>query len=120
MAHFLSGSELEKGERIVALELRITTGRVVAVNYIPADWSMAVDAGYSDRPSVSGSAAHGVGALPSTEELRGFVTVCDISSMPELGEPAFAVEGALVTTADFESTHKRAFGTTDLRLQEAF
>jgi len=112
--------QLEKDERIVGLQLRITTGRVVALNHIPAAWPMAVDAGYSDRPTVSGSVGHGIGALDTTEEFRGFVTVCEISLEPEFKEAPFAVEATLSTTTDFETTRDHSLTMTDLRLQEVF
>jgi len=110
---------LELNERICGLELKITRVRILAINYIPAGWSMAVDAGYADRPSISGNAGHGTGCLLSTDELREFVTVCDPSSMPESGELPFAIEGTLVTTTDFEATRHRTFTMDDLIMQEA-
>ncbi len=110
---------LDVNERILALQLNITRGRVAAINHIPTDWSMTVDAGYADRPSVSGSAAHGAGSLLSTEELRWFVTVCEVGSMPVVGDMPFTVEGTLATTTDFETTRDRTFTMRELILQES-
>jgi hypothetical protein len=108
---------LAENERIVATEVRITTGRVMAVEYIPRDWSVTIDAGYADRPTVSGAVGHGAGALLSTEELRGFLIVCDINSVAAAGEPKFAIEGIVTTTVDFETTRTRSFAMDELILQ---
>ena len=54
---------LEAGERIVGLQLQITAGRIVAVDSIPADWSVSTDGSSAAQCSISGVAAHGTGAL---------------------------------------------------------
>jgi hypothetical protein len=110
---------LEPNERIWGVELKVTTGRVLALNRILADWSMTVDPGYGESSFISGHAIHGVGCLLSADELGGFATVCDASSMPERGELPFAVEGTLVTTTDFETTRNRTFTMGELILREA-
>ncbi len=111
---------LSDGERIVATEVSITSGRVIGIAYIPPGWSVAVDAESGGRAKVSGGILVGAAALPSTDDLRGFAVVCDTSSehLTALGQPEFALEGTLSTTVDFESTRIRRFAMNELILQE--
>jgi hypothetical protein len=104
---------LDQGERICAMKLQVENGRVMAINRIPADWSMNLNLNYGDSPIVSGAAAHGAGCLSSVDELWGAVTVSEASHE---GEPVI-VSGELSTTIDFETTRSRTFTEHELILE---
>ena len=109
-------AQLEESERIVGMSVKIALGYVLAIDRIPIDWSVAVDA--SGGATVAGVAGHGAGALFSTDEFGGFLVVCESRSTENLGDSKFSVEGSLATTVDFQTTSTRTFPPGEMILEE--
>src|SRR5215472_13007683 len=102
---------MDAGERIIALGIKLENGRVIAVNSIPEDWSLEVEAGPA-HAKLAAAVLHGAAALDSTSALTNFATVCAMA----LPDATFSIEGSLLTTVDFASTRERAFEAHDLQL----
>jgi len=62
-------------ERIDAVEVRLACGRIVAINHIPCDWSVAMTSPISERTTLRLEAGHGSTSLCSSRALDGFLTI---------------------------------------------
>ena len=104
-------SILEKGERLAGFEITIVNGSVKAINNIPEDWSINLNADYQWNPKVSGFAHHGASELVDVSELKSLLT---IRPWPKMGD--FSVEATLKTTTDSETHASRLLKMPDLIL----
>lgn len=89
--------ELRPGERIIAFELTISSGRIAALPTVPTGWSVTVENYPTWRTHVAGSILIGVAALDPAD-LKDFAVVEAYD--PETGR--FDVELVLIVTADFQ------------------
>jgi len=62
-------AKLQKNEKIVGFEIIVTTGNIIAVDRIPEDWSLDLQAEISSKTTISGLSRHGAGALFAPSEL---------------------------------------------------
>ena len=108
------GSALAKGERLMGFEIKITHGYVPAINRIPVDWSMSVDADLSWNPIVRGRCHHGAGAVIDLSELDSFLTI-----QPARDPDAhFDIEAVLLTSLDTADIKTRSFRMSDLIVEK--
>jgi hypothetical protein len=108
--------KLQKGERIVGFEISVTTGHIIAVDRIPQDWSVSIQAQVSSKSAISGAPGHGAGALFTAAELPK-VTIR--VGKPAFGNlPKFTVEATLHVTLDFEKTRTVQLRQTELLLKK--
>jgi len=107
---------LQKNEKIVGFEIIVTTGNIIAVDRIPEDWSLDLQAEISSKTTISGLSRHGAGALFAPSELP---TITIRVNKP-VGEtaPRFSVEATIHVTADFEKTLTIRLKQTDLVLKK--
>lgn len=99
---------LAEGERIAGVEVIVTCGRFCAINYIPDDWSVAVEAPVAEVTTLKAACGHGAGAFWTTANLAEFITVCAYD--PE----CFDINATLISTTDFEHEVTRAFTRGEL------
>ena len=103
-------------ERIVGIDMTIAHGSILGVQRIPGDWGIAVTPESGGEASLSGSLAHGAGAVDSAEELPMIIVrdqSCDGS------EPIFEVKAAIHVTQDFASSRRIELQQKDLRVRRA-
>ena len=109
---------LEKGERIVELEITVLYGSVLAMNNIPEDWSIELTTDPQWRAIVSGSTNHGVGALDDVSNLQSFLVIRPWRDVEKENKVKFNVEAKLYTTFDFERWETRSLKMADLILEK--
>jgi hypothetical protein len=107
-------SALEKGERLMGFEIKITHGYVPAINRIPVDWSMSVDADLSWSPIVRGRCHHGAGAVIDLSELDSFLTI-QPAREPDVH---LDIEAVLLTSLDTVDIKTRSFRMPDLIVEK--
>lgn len=109
---------LEKGERVVELEITVLYGSVLAINGIPEDWSIDLTVDPQWRAIVSGVANHGVAALEDVSTLQSFLVIRPWRDVEEENKVKFNVEAKLYTTFDFEHVKTRPLQMADLILKK--
>jgi hypothetical protein len=109
---------LEKGERVLELEITVLYGSVLAINNIPEDWSIDLTVDPQWRATVSGRTNHGVGALDDVSTLQSFLVIRPWRDVEKENKVKFNVEAKLCTTFDFEHIKTRPLQMADIILRE--
>jgi hypothetical protein len=89
---------LEKGERIVSMEVWFEGVEVISIVNIPRDWDIHLHLESQFKPRISGGCGHGASALISTEELPIF----DVKPVAS-SEKQTVGDATLYVVKDFES-----------------
>jgi len=89
---------LEKGERIVSMEVRFEGVEVNSVLNIPRDWDIHLHLESQFTPRISGGCGHGASGLSSTEQLPVF----DVKPV-ESSKKQIVGDATLYVVKDFES-----------------
>jgi len=108
--------KLQKSERIVEFEIDVTTGHIIAVDRIPRDWSVSVQAEVSSKSVISGASGHGAGALFTAAELPKVTIRVAKPALETL--PKFTVEATVHVTADFKKTRTVRLREAELLLKK--
>ncbi len=108
--------KLQKSERIVGFEISVTTGHIIAIDRIPQDWSVSVQAEVSSRSAISGAPGHGAGALFTAAELPKVTIRVAKPAFETL--PKFTVEATVHVTADFKKTRTVRLREAELLLKK--
>lgn len=105
---------LEKDERLMGFEINVMHGYVAAINRIPVDWSMSVDASLSWSPVIKGRCHHGAGAVIDLSEFDSFLTIQPDS----IRKSNFDIEAILLTSVDTVDIKTRSFRLPDLIVEK--
>jgi len=89
---------LRPGERIVALNVKLSGVFLRSVSNIPPDWSVDAPSPISEQVEFASSCAHGAGALFSIHDLDSMLRFRVIDS------EQFDVNAEIVVTEDFDKT----------------
>jgi hypothetical protein len=103
---------LGPGERVVAFELTVRSGRIAALPAVPIGWNVSVENYPTWETRMTGSIVIGAAAL-SAAELTGFVVVEEYGT----GAGTFDVELVLTVTADFSRERTIRLPRNRLRLR---
>ncbi len=89
---------LEKGERIVRMEVKFRGAEIRSITNIPRDWDIHLHLESQFTPTVSGGCGHGASALENAEELPVF----EVEPF-ESSEKQITGDATLYVVKDFES-----------------
>ena len=98
---------LEKGERIVRLDVQFRAVHVRAISNIPKDWEIHLKLDPQPFPKISGGCGHAAGALMSTKELPVFELEPFESSTTQV-----TADATLYVVGDFETQKVREIKIT--------
>ena len=104
----------QRNERVVGFEIRVRSGKIAQLPYLPIGWSITVDNDPSWNTTVKGSIAVGAAAL-DPDFLRGFVIVEKEKDAPP--ERPFALDGEVFVTADFSTQRTIRLAGKDFHIE---
>ena len=98
---------LEKGERIVGMDVQFRGVHVRTISNIPKDWDVHLKLDPQPFPKISGGCGHAAGALMSTKDLPVFELEPFESSMTQI-----TADATLLVAKDFETQKVREIKIT--------
>jgi len=98
------------GERIQAIEVRMSCGRFRGIGNIPNDWSVEVVSPSSEKARLSASSGHGSTAIWSIKELDGSIQFT-------VSEPTCFDISAMVTIQTSDANRMVTFKRSELRIK---
>jgi hypothetical protein len=101
-------------ERIVGFEIRVRSGRIASVPFVPIGWHISVENEPSWYTKISGSIVVGAAAL-DLASLKDFLLV-EETSLPGL---KFELDGALIVSEDFQKERRIPVGSGELKLRKS-
>ena len=100
-----------KGQRIVAIGLKVACAHILNVDRIPDDWSVQTTRAISGVEEFGANAGHGTSWLDDLKPLDGIMTVAISGDSP----PCFSISGTLLTD-DGDKERKLPIRFSDIRL----
>jgi hypothetical protein len=111
----LQNIHLQKGERVVGLELSTKEGSFIGFDPLPMGWYLIIDNDPSQQTSIKGNARVGAAAL----ELADLLKLRILARKVEFGNLKFSISGILVVTKTFEKERRIALDSENFKIIES-
>lgn len=105
---------LEKSERIVGFEVKITSGEISSLPRVPSGWDIIVNNDPSSNTKIRGGIIVGAVSFDDISFFKDFIII----ERADRKEPVFNIEVEIVTTIDFEKEKRYLLRKDDLLLKK--